>query len=85
MAKMSRDVLTTAVRELLGGDLADIPLDRLYHLIPITRHATDLLLDEIERRGELAFRGSLPIVPYSDPQHHTAHGQRLQDAPLLLG
>jgi hypothetical protein len=60
---LTRDVLETAVGELLGGDIR-FDLDRLYHLITLTQHATDLLLNEIERRGELDFVDGMPIVPY---------------------
>ena len=62
--KMTRDVLETATAELLGGNVADFDLDRLHHLITITQYATDLLLNEIERRGELSFESGVPIVPY---------------------
>jgi hypothetical protein len=30
----------------------------------VTQYATDVMLDEIERRGELTFEGGVPIVPY---------------------
>ena len=39
-------------------------MDRLYHLITLTQHATDVLPNEIERRGEICYLGSMPIVPY---------------------
>ena len=65
MTTLTKDLLTTATAELLGGDVADMSLDRLRHLITLTQHATDLLLNEIERRGELTFfDGEVPIVPY---------------------
>ncbi len=65
MATLTKDLLTTATAELLGGDVAAMPLDRLLHLITVTQHATDLLLNEIERRGELTFtEDAVPIVPY---------------------
>jgi len=64
MSKTTKDVLITATAELLGGDVAGISLDRLYHLITLTQHATDVLLNEIERRGEIHYLGSMPIVPY---------------------
>jgi hypothetical protein len=62
---MTQDVLQTATAELLGGKMASFPLDRLLHLITLTQHATDILLNEIERRGELTFLDNdVPIVPY---------------------
>jgi len=64
MSKTTKDVLITATAELLGGDVAGIPLDRLYHLITLAQHATDLLLNEIERRGEICYVEGRPIVPY---------------------
>jgi hypothetical protein len=60
--KLTKDVLTTATAELLGGNVAEMPQDRLYHLIKVTQHATDLLLNEIERRGEPGSQGDAPIV-----------------------
>jgi hypothetical protein len=62
--KMPRDVLETATAELLGGDITTFDLDRLYHLITLTQHATDILLNEIERRGKLTFIDDMPVVPY---------------------
>ena len=53
MAMLPKDVLATATRELLGAAPASMSLERLHHLITVTQHATDLLLNEIERRGEL--------------------------------
>jgi hypothetical protein len=64
MTTMTRDVLETATAELLGGDVAGFPLDRLHHLITLSQHATDILLNEIERRGELKVHDGMPIVPY---------------------
>jgi hypothetical protein len=60
--KLTKDVLITATAELLGGNVAEMPQDRLYHLIKVTQHATDLLLNEIERRGELRYQGDVPII-----------------------
>lgn len=62
--KMPRDVLETTTAELLGGDITTFDLDRLYHLITLTQHATDILLNEIERRGKLAFHEDMPIILY---------------------
>ena len=65
MTELTKDTLTTATAEMLGEDLLDLPLERLHYLITITQHATDLLLNEIERRGELPVRpDGVPIVPY---------------------
>jgi len=65
MAMLTKDLLATATAELLGGDVAAMPLERLQHLITLTQHATDLLLNEIERRGELTFHeDGAVIVPY---------------------
>jgi len=64
LLKLMKKVLITATAELLGGNVAEMPQDRLYHLIKVTQHATDLLLNEIERRGELRSRGDVPIVPH---------------------
>jgi hypothetical protein len=63
---MNRDALTAATAEVIGGNLTTLPLSRLLHLITVTQHATDLLLNEIERRGELTFgEDSIVIVPYA--------------------
>jgi hypothetical protein len=55
VTKPTKDLLETAVTELLDGDVTYMPLARLWHLITVAQHATDLLLNEIERRGELTF------------------------------
>ena len=74
MAMMPKDVLLTATVELLGCEPEQMTLDRLLHLITLTQHATDLLLNEIEERGELTFHrdDGAPIIPYmSDHFVHT--------------
>ena len=63
--KLTKDVLTTAPAELLGGNVAEMPRDRLDHLIKVTQHATGLLLNEIERRGEPGSQGDAPIAPHA--------------------
>ena len=62
--KIPKDVLIAQTATLLGGDVAELPLDHLLYLITITQHATDLLLNEIERRGELTFDQGVPVIPY---------------------
>lgn len=63
--QIPRDVLETATAELLGGEVKDFPFDRILHLITVTQHATDLLLNEIERRGELgSSENGMVMVPY---------------------
>lgn len=64
MADMPKDVLITATAELLGGEVEGFSFDRLLHLITLTQHATDILLNEIERRGELTFFHGAPMIPY---------------------
>ncbi len=60
MEQAPKNVLTNEAHELLGGNLADMSLDRLHLLITLTQHATDLLLNEIKRRGELTSRPAAP-------------------------
>ena len=62
LTKLTKDVLITATAELLGGNVAEMPQDRLCHLIKVTQHATDLLLNEIGRRGELRSQSDVPII-----------------------
>ena len=81
MAKLTKDLLQTSTAALLGGDVADMPSDRLLHLITVTQHATDLLLNEIERRGELTFHGEIPIVPYISDYRIETILTRDSDAP----
>jgi hypothetical protein len=64
MTKLPKEVLTTATLVMLGGDPADMTLNHLIHLITVTQHATNLLLNEIERRDELTFHEGAAIVPY---------------------
>jgi hypothetical protein len=61
---MPKDVLQTATAELLDGNVAEFTLERLLHLITLTQHATDILLNEIERRGKLTFAEGMPVIPY---------------------
>ena len=64
--QIPKDVLQSTTADLLGGDVTGFDLERLWHLITITQHATNLLLNEIERRGELTVmpEDGTPIVPY---------------------
>ena len=62
--KMTRAELEAKAIEMLGGNPRDFDLDRLQELITVTQYATDVMLNEIERRGELTFEGGVPIVPY---------------------
>ena len=60
--KLTKDEIT-ATAELLGGNVAEMPQDRLYHLIKATQHATDLLLNEIKHRGELKSQAMCRLPP----------------------
>ena len=92
--QMTKDVLTTATAELLGGDdLTTMTSDRLLHLITLTQHGTDLLLNEIERRGELTFvpyplgewqEGLAPVVPYMSDYFVETILTRNQDGPATI-
>ncbi|TDH57936.1 hypothetical protein E2C06_35255 [Dankookia rubra] len=64
MSKVSREDLIAETAELLDGNTANLSLDRLLQLITIMQHATDVLLNEIERRGKLTFQEEVPVVPY---------------------
>jgi hypothetical protein len=61
---MTRDELEAASAELLGSQWASLTLDELFRLITATQHACDILLNEIERRGELSFNRGGAIMPY---------------------
>ena len=64
MTTMTRAELQAATAQLLGGHVRDFPLARLQRLITLTQYATDILLNEIEDRGELTFHDGVPIIPY---------------------
>jgi hypothetical protein len=64
MNEISRDLLETTAAEFFGGELEAMPLERLRLLITASQYCTDLLLNEIERRGELTIHDGLVIVPY---------------------
>jgi hypothetical protein len=44
--------------------VADFPSERVQHLITLAEYARDILLNEIERRGELTFHEGFPVIPY---------------------
>ena len=68
--QMSKAELIEAAHEIIGGDLADLSLDKLYRLMTVTQFVTGLCLNEVERRGELTYSSDqdgtrlAPIVPY---------------------
>ena len=63
--QIPRDVLESATTKLLGGEVKDFPLNRLLYLITVMQHATNLLLNEIERREKLgSHENGMVIVPY---------------------
>jgi len=82
MPELTKDTLTAAAAEIFGDDVTKLPLERLEHLITVTQYATDVLLNEIERRGELTFAGDVPIIPYmSDYSAETILARPGEDWP----
>ena len=63
-APMSKEELTEAAYEMTGGNLADLPIERLYRLMTVTQYVTDLCLNEVERRGLLEKHEDTYCVPY---------------------
>jgi len=63
--EVTKEELVEAAYEMTGGNLADLPDEKLARLITVASHVFDLSLNELERRGLLALDddGS-PIVPY---------------------
>lgn len=61
---LSRDLLTTAAEAIVGPDVGALTTDRLTHLITITQYTTDLILNELERRGEIQMIDGSPSIPY---------------------
>ncbi len=61
---MSKEELTVAAYEITGGNLKDVPLERIYRLMTITQYVTDLCLNEVEIRGMLETHEGMPAVPY---------------------
>ena len=47
--QMSKAELIEAAHEIIGGDLADLSLDKLYRLMTVTQFVTSLCLNEVER------------------------------------
>jgi hypothetical protein len=64
MKPMTKDELNEALARITGGDLRALPLATLRRLITVTQYSTDVLLNEIEERGELTFIGDAPVIPY---------------------
>lgn len=63
-APLSKEELTEAAYDMTGGNLADLPLEKLYRLMTVTQYVTDLCLNEVERRGLLETQDGVPCVPY---------------------
>jgi len=61
---LSRDMLESAARGILGGEPKDLSLVRLLHIITVTQYATDCLILELERRGEIDDEEGTPVIPY---------------------
>jgi len=61
---MTKAELIEAAYEMTGGDIAELSSDRIKRLMTITQFVTDLCLNEIERRGELAYVEGMPCIPY---------------------
>ena len=83
MSEISKEDLIAETAELLGGNVAKLSLDRLLHLITITQHATNVLLNEIERRDRLTFNEEgIPVLPYvSDYRLETILTRAKDDEP----
>ncbi len=64
MASLTKAELLAATAALLGGDVTALPTGAIQRLMTITQHATDIMLNELERRDELEFVQDLPVVPY---------------------
>ena len=50
--------------EMTGGNLADLPVEKVARLFTIATHVFDLCLNELERRGTIVKEGNTPILPY---------------------
>ena len=64
MRELSERELVDAANEFTGGRLEELSLADLGRLITIAQHVADLVLNEIEARGELTFIHGVPCVPY---------------------
>lgn len=56
--------LVAVTDSLIGTDLSGLPLAQVEVLITITQHATDRLLNELERRGAINIQDGVPVIPY---------------------
>jgi hypothetical protein len=61
---MTKEELIEAAQEITGGSLEDLSVEQIGRLMTITQHVTDLCLNELESRGELAAYGENVLVPY---------------------
>jgi hypothetical protein len=61
---MSKADLIKAADDITGGNLKDLNTDQIGRLMTVTQYVTDLCLNEIESRGELASYEGTPLVPY---------------------
>ncbi len=61
---MTKEELIEAAYEFTGGNTGQLTTERLRRLMTVAQYVTDICLNEIERRGELAIRDGVPVLPY---------------------
>lgn len=63
--EISEQEMVEAAYDMTGGNLKDLPDDRVARLLTIATFVADLCLNEIERRGLLHVEpDGTPVVPY---------------------
>jgi hypothetical protein len=61
---MTKQELIKAADKMTGGNIQDLTVKKLERLMTVTQFVTDLCLNELEDRAELALVGDTPLVPY---------------------
>jgi hypothetical protein len=62
--ELTKSELVSAARGFIGGDVTNLSTAELLRQITIAQHITDVLLNEIEARGELTLIDGVPCLPY---------------------
>lgn len=61
---MTKTELLTVAAKITGGDVKGMTLDEIKRLMTVMQYITDICLNELQDRGELAEHEGRVVVPY---------------------